>query len=70
MNRNRMENDRDPGIWNRNGRDDQQKRLIKELKVEINRSIVSVSTLQELDFFHDLFFVFKILHSLSVKFSF
>eukprot|EP00415_Alexandrium_ostenfeldii_P001745 UN1745 len=39
MNRNRMENDRDPGIWNRNGRDDQQKRLIKELKVEINRSI-------------------------------
>eukprot|EP00415_Alexandrium_ostenfeldii_P003533 UN3533 len=39
MNRNRMENDRDPGIWNRNGRDDQQKRLVKELKVEINRSI-------------------------------
>eukprot|EP00415_Alexandrium_ostenfeldii_P002104 UN2104 len=30
MNRNRMENDRDPGIWNRNGRDDQQELVMEE----------------------------------------
>eukprot|EP00415_Alexandrium_ostenfeldii_P004060 UN4060 len=78
MNRNRMENDRDPGIWNRNGRDDQQqsmiiilrnKRVIDKIKTE---TAVMKRVLSTVDSWCEIaeFITFTLQYSLSLSFGF